>query len=99
MINQDEAYLIVKNNHPGEILSSCLDFKSFYLFIFRSIESKSDEEVFSGTEFDAVDKKTNKVFRYDITSDPDAFFNSEEVKVNDGFDVNIEEIGDGNGTS
>lgn len=39
------------------------------------------DKIYSGRVFDAVDKNTGKTFKYDITSDIDAFENAKSVPI------------------
>lgn len=99
MINATDAYFVARKNHPGQVLSSCLDFGSFFLFIFKSVESAKGETIISGNVFDAVEKESGKLFKYDISTDPDAFFDSTEVSVETELDADISKVGDKDGKS
>lgn len=75
----EKAVEIVQNKNPLLIVRSCLDFGSFYVFALAPIYiSKSDEYV-TGTVFPAVDKKSGKIFEYDITSNLDAYERSKVI--------------------
>lgn len=88
MLNAKEAYEIVRKEYPDSILSSCLDFGKFYVFFVRPFYT-SNETYYTGTVFDAVSKSDGNLFKYDITSDIDAYERSIEVKINTVYDLKI----------
>lgn len=49
------------------------DFGSFFLFSLAPVYVKESDRYDSGTVFTAVDKRSGRVYDYDITSDLDAF--------------------------
>ncbi len=88
----EEAYGILTKGSSLKRLGGCLDFGNFYVFcIVRWFEDPKDNYL-SGTVFDAVDKKTGKIFEYDITSDPDAYFNAKEISIKTMLDTPISEF-------
>lgn len=52
------------------------DFGDFFLFSLAPMDVKENEQYDTGTVFTAVDKKSGRLFEYDITSDLDAFENA-----------------------
>lgn len=89
-----EAFEILckKENNNLIKVRGCLDFGTFFLFNLAPMYIDNSENYETGTEFDAVDKKTGRVFTYDITSDPDAFINAKEVSAKSLFDVKISDL-------
>lgn len=81
MISLKNAIRIIKREYPEYRISSCLDYDNFYLFIVAPL--LFTEPIVNGHVFDAVDKKTGKLFQYDILDNPDAFLNAKEIEVND----------------
>lgn len=81
MINQDEAYNIARKKYNFPKLLSCLEFDSFYLFSFAPLLTDVSDGYFTGTIFDAVDKKDGRLYLYDITSDLDAFEKAKSIKI------------------
>lgn len=82
----NEAYKILSKKHPMMKVRSCLDFGSFFAFCLAPLNVKDTDEYMTGTCMEAVDKKTGRVFIYDITSDLDAYEQAKEVKVTTIFD-------------
>lgn len=71
---------------------SCLDFGSFYVFCFSSIDAPDGEAQLSGTIYPRVDKDTGRVSEYDITEDVDAYLEAKPVDARDFWDTPISEI-------
>jgi hypothetical protein len=82
----NDAYEILTRNNALVRVRCCLDFDSFFAFCLAPIYVRDDDEYLSGTILQAVDKKSGKVFDYDITSDIDAYEKAIETKVNTFFD-------------
>lgn len=80
MITAEQAYKILSKDMPASIVKTCLDFGSFFAFSLAPITVGSGT-YYTGTTMDAVDKKTGRVFEYDILSDIDAYEKAEEVSV------------------
>lgn len=94
-MTSNEAYNILVRSDKSKIFmtcSSCLDFGTFFVFSLRPMGDESDV-YFSGTVFDAVDKKTGRVFAYDITSDLDAYDTAKSVPVETFLDRPYSSIG------
>lgn len=74
-----EALEILQKENPTMYARSCLDFGSFYLFTMVPAGLEDEDEYMTGRIFPAVDKKTGKVFDYDITTDLDAFDEADKI--------------------
>lgn len=62
-------------------LRSCLDFGKFFLFIMGRLDLGPEERCFTGTVFDAVDKKTGRCYKYDITTNPSAYQKAKRIDI------------------
>lgn len=77
----NEAYSKLKRRYPDlMIVKFCKDFG------LAPLDVPEDETYRTGRLFDAVDKKTGRIYKYDITSDVDAYYDSIDVEVNTIFD-------------
>lgn len=85
MITAQKAYSILSKDYPAHKILGCLDFGSFFVFSLCPLDKISDETYYTGTIMDAVDKKTGKTFKYDLTDNIEAYQNAKEVEVNDVF--------------
>lgn len=83
------AYKLLSKIKPAYDVGGCLDFGKFYVFCLIPFYNIGDETYDSGTVFDAVDKRTGKIFEYDLTSDPDAYNNAKEIDIKTIFDTKI----------
>lgn len=92
MMTPEEAYVKLTNGNLLMKVRSCLDFGTFYAFSLAPLNVKDDDDYCSGTVFDAVDKETGRVFTYDITDSPDAFFNAERLNVDTFLDMPVENL-------
>ena len=72
----NDAYKIIKEKHENEKLLECLEFDSFFAFLFA--ENESD---IVGGGYDTVDKNTGDVSTFNPTSDLDSFFKAEQVPI------------------
>lgn len=84
-----EAYSILSKDYPAHKVLGCLDFGDFFVFSLCPLDKVSNETYYTGTVMDAVDKKTGKVFKYDLTDDIEAYQNAEEVDIKDVFSQKI----------
>lgn len=84
-----EAYNILYKHYPLSRVNACLDYGNFYVFSLIPADIPTGETYYTGTIFDAVDKRTGKVFKYDITSNIDAYENAKNVSVVDIFSQKI----------
>lgn len=75
----DEAVSIIQKKNPLLTIRACTDYGKFFVFTLAPLYIKDDENYVTGRIFPAVDKKTGKVFQYDITSDLGAFENAVKV--------------------
>lgn len=75
----DKAVSIIRKRYPLLVIRACSEYDKFYLFTLAPVYIKDSDEYVTGTVFPAVDKKTGKIFQYDITSDYDAFEKSVQV--------------------
>lgn len=87
-----EAYEIIKKQYPLHRLRGCLDFGRFYAFCIAPIYVDDDEDYLDGTTLDAVDKRTGRLFDYDITSDIAAYERATKVNVKTLFDTKLSEM-------
>ena len=84
-----DAYKILSKEYPLMRVRTCLDFGSFFAFCLAPLYVSNSDNYEVGTCLEAVDKKTGKVFIYDILSDVDAYENAKEVIVKTIFDTTI----------
>lgn len=71
-LTPQKAYSILKSKFPEKVVKGCVEFPAFYGFYM--VEREFAQEKLISTQFvDAVDKKTGKVFEYDIFSDMSAY--------------------------
>lgn len=85
-MSYDECVLTaIKTNGPSKV-HTAWDFGKFFLFSMAPLTWQKGEPYDTGTIFTAVDKRTGRVYDYDITSDLDSFLNAEVV-----FDQNKKE--------
>lgn len=82
LITSDRRYALQK-------CRSCLDFGTFYVFCFSSIDAPDGEMQLSGTVYPRVDKDTGRVSEYDITEDVDAYLEAKPVSIKDFWDTPI----------
>lgn len=78
-MNLEKATEIILKKNPLLKVRACMDYGKFYAFTLAPLYVKESDEYVTGVIFPAVDKKTGKVFKYDITSDLDAFDNAIKV--------------------
>lgn len=88
MIDAKQAYDILSRERPASIVKTCLDFGSFFAFSLAPFYIGS-EIYYTGTTLDAVDKKTGKIFEYDILSDLDAYEDAKEIDLKTVYDQKI----------
>lgn len=62
------------------------DFGSFWVFSIAPFYTNDNEKYETGTVFTAIDKKSGRVFDYDIVSDLDAYFNATVLYPKEGDD-------------
>lgn len=89
MISEEIAYESVKRKYEVSRLLCCLDFGTFYLFLFAPLFLNVHEGYLTGVTFDAVDKQTGKIFEYDISNDLDAFEKANEIKIKTFLDKKV----------
>lgn len=85
----EEAYKILSKSFPLARVRGCLDYGKFFAFSLAPIYVSDDQEYITGTTLTAVDKKTGRVFDYDITSDIRAYERAKKVEVKTIFDKTI----------
>lgn len=88
----EKAFDIVKKNHPTERLNTCLDFGKFYTFSFIPINVSNPFDYFTGSIVEAVDKRSGRVYFYDLTSNYNAYERAKKVDIADVFNYNIKNI-------
>lgn len=76
----EEASKIILRKHPLSKINGCLDFGNFFVFFLIPFYGKENQSYETGTIFPAIDKKTKKEFKYDLTSDPGAYFKAKKLK-------------------
>lgn len=76
-LNQASEIILKKN--PLLTIRACMDYGDFFVFTLAPLYVKNSDYYVTGRIFPAVDKRTGKVFEYDITSDFDAFENAIKV--------------------
>lgn len=84
-----EAYSILSKNYSAHKVLGCLDFGTFFVFSLCPLDKISNETYYTGTVMDAVDKKTGKTFKYDLTDNIESYNNAEKIEINDIFDQKI----------
>lgn len=90
-----EAFdILIKNSYRTSLVRcrSCLDFGTFYLFCVAPMDVKDSDDYLTGTIYECVDKKTGRIFEYDITSDIDAYDRAKEIKIDTIFDKKVGEL-------
>ena len=85
-MNGTEAYKLLSKIYPLSKDRGCLDYGKFYVFSLAPIDVPDDKRYYTGTIFPAVDKKTGRIFEYDITSDITAYNRAKQVKIKTIFD-------------
>lgn len=75
----EEAVDIIQKKNPLLTIRACTDYGKFFVFTLAPLYIKNDDDYVTGRIFPAVDKKTGKIFHYDITSDLEAFENAVQV--------------------
>lgn len=79
MIEYQDAILQAMEGRKDLKVIDAWDMKDFYLFSIGPKDFPANETYETGTVFTAVDKKTARVYLYDIMVDPEAFL--EAVKI------------------
>lgn len=79
----EEAYALLKKAYPGKVAheGKCCDFGKFYAFFMVDKSAEDSENLVTGIYADAVDKKTGKVFMYDVTSDVSALSKAKGIQL------------------
>lgn len=88
-MNGTEAYKLLCKSYPLSKVRGCLDYGKFYVFSLAPMDVPDDKRYYTGTIFPAVDKKTGRIFEYDITNDISAYNRAKTVKVKTIFDETI----------
>lgn len=78
-IDLEKAVSIIQKKNPILKIRSCSEYDNFFLFSLAPLDVADGDTYVTGTVFPAVDKKTGRVFEYDILSDYDAFEKSKRV--------------------
>lgn len=81
MIDVSTAYTKIRKRHPLSYVTQCAEFPKFYLFMMRPYRVGPNEPYYTGTQFDAVDKTTGRIFLYNITEDPAAYKAAKWIEV------------------
>ena len=85
----NKAYRILAERDPLSKVRWCLDYGGFFVFCLAPIYIDDNKQYYCGTVMDAVDKKTGRVFQYDILSEPLAYERATEVKVDTIYNAKI----------
>lgn len=80
MINYFDALKRAKGDDQSQKVIDAWDFGKFWLFSLGPDNFPDNQIYASGTIFTSVMKETGKVGLYDITSDPEAYFNAKHVE-------------------
>lgn len=91
----NEAFeLLVKTNYKTKLMRcrSCLDFGTFYLFCVAPMDVVDSDDYLTGTIFECVDKRTGRMFEYDITSDIDAYDSAKKISVSTFWDTPLSKV-------
>lgn len=78
-ITLQKASEIILNKNPTLKIRACLEFEKFFLFTLAPLYISSDDDYVTGRIFPAVDKKTGRIFQYDLTSDYETFEQAKKV--------------------
>lgn len=74
----NDAYSVLKKEHPLDQVTMCLDYGDFFVFSFAPLYF-GDSMCATGTVFEAVNKSDGSVFMYNILEDLESFLNAERV--------------------
>lgn len=83
VLGPEEAYALLKKAYPGKVAHGgrCCDFGKFYAFFMVDKSAENSENLITGIFADAVDKKTGKVFIYDVTSNVPALNKAKGIQL------------------
>ena len=81
MISVNKAIGIIISRYPTHDISACRDLGDRWVFVV--VPHVSTDTVYSGTTFPSVLKSSGKFELYNISSNPDAYMKSTEVKIDD----------------
>lgn len=81
------AYRLLCKKFPIPRVRGCLDYGTFFAFLLAPLYISDEQEYVTGTTLIAVDKKTGRIFDYDITSDIIAYENAKKCKVITMYDM------------
>ena len=81
MINVNKAIGIIISRYPTHDISACRDLGDRWVFVV--VPHGATDTVYSGTTFPSVLKSSGKFELYNICSNPDAYMESTEVKIDD----------------
>lgn len=81
MINVNKAIGIIISRYPTHDISACRDLGDRWVFVV--VPHGSTDTIYSGTTFPSVLKSSGKFELYNISSNPKAYVNSTEVKIDD----------------
>lgn len=87
-----DAYEILRKDFPLSKVRTCLDFKTFFAFFLVPLDIGNSETYLFGTMIDAVDKKTGKTFKYDLSSDYDAYERAKPVEIEMFLDTKMSDL-------
>ena len=81
MINVNKAIGIIISRYPTHDISACRDLGDRWVFVV--VPHGLTDTIYSGTTFPSVLKSSGKFELYNISSNPNAYLNSTEVKIDD----------------
>ena len=81
MINVNKAIGIIISRYPTHDISACRDLGDRWVFVV--VPRGATDTVYSGTTYPSVLKSSGEFELYSICSNPKAYINSTEVKIND----------------
>lgn len=91
-MSPQEAFKVIEKEYPLCKVRTCLDFGRFYLFSIAPMHVSENDKYYTGTAFDAVDKKTGSHFIYDITTNLAAYEKAKELAVDTIWDTRMVDI-------
>lgn len=81
MLSLKECYERLKKKYPNGKVRACRDFGTFFLFNMIPKDVSNDARYMSGSVFDAVDKKTGRIYYYSIAEHPNEFRTSKSIDI------------------
>lgn len=89
MLNSREAYKKIRKRRPFSRVHSCLEFDNFFAFSIAPFYISDKEQYLTGPFFTAVDKRTGKIYPYNILDNPEAYEKAKSIKIDTIFDEKV----------